>query len=101
MSSNQNVAGTIVNGRKCFESSEFVDKAEYGLRIISELISVHVECSALAAVLSRSLSQLASPVCTSNVMLPVVYRLTKKGNVLFNDTLNTFYLRLYGVRHMV
>ena len=22
------------------------------------------------------------------------------GNVLFNDTLNTFYLRLYGVRHM-
>ena len=24
-----------------------------------------------------------------------------KGNVLFNDTLNTFYLRLYGVRHMV
>ena len=25
----------------------------------------------------------------------------KKGSVLFNDTLNTFYLRLYGVRHMV
>ena len=25
----------------------------------------------------------------------------KKGNVLFNDALNTFYLRLYGVRHMV
>ena len=25
----------------------------------------------------------------------------KEGNVLFNDTLNTFYLRLYGVRHMV
>ena len=24
-----------------------------------------------------------------------------EGNVLFNDTLNTFYLRLYGVRHMV
>ena len=23
------------------------------------------------------------------------------GNVLFNDALNTFYLRLYGVRHMV
>ena len=22
----------------------------------------------------------------------------KEGNVLFNDTLNTFYLRLYGVR---
>ena len=23
------------------------------------------------------------------------------GDVLFNDALNTFYLRLYGVRHMV
>ena len=25
----------------------------------------------------------------------------KEGNVLFNDALNTFYLRLYVVRHMV
>ena len=25
----------------------------------------------------------------------------KEGNVLFNDVLNTFYLRLYGVKHMV
>ena len=25
----------------------------------------------------------------------------KEGNVLFNDVLNTFYLRLYGVRHIV
>ena len=25
----------------------------------------------------------------------------KEGNVLFNNTLNTFYLRLYGIRHMV
>ena len=24
-----------------------------------------------------------------------------QGNVLFNEALNTFYLRLYGVRHMV
>ena len=27
--------------------------------------------------------------------------LRKEGNVLFNDTLNTFYLWLYGIRHMV
>ena len=27
--------------------------------------------------------------------------LRKEGNVLFNDALNTFYLRLYGVRYMV
>ena len=25
----------------------------------------------------------------------------RESNVLFNDALNTFYLRLYGVRHMV
>ena len=25
----------------------------------------------------------------------------KEGNVLFNDALNTFYLRSYGVRYMV
>ena len=25
----------------------------------------------------------------------------KEGNVLFNDALNTFYVQLYGVRHMV
>ena len=25
----------------------------------------------------------------------------KEGNVLFNDALNAFYLRLYGVGHMV
>ena len=26
---------------------------------------------------------------------------TRERNVLFNDALNTFHLRLYGVRHMV
>ena len=25
----------------------------------------------------------------------------KEGNVLFKDALNTFYLQLYGIRHMV
>ena len=25
----------------------------------------------------------------------------KDGNVLLNDALNTFYLRLYGIRHMI
>ena len=25
----------------------------------------------------------------------------KEGNVLFNDTLNTFYLQFYGIRHMI
>ena len=30
-----------------------------------------------------------------------LHYIIKEGNVLFNDTLNTFYLWLYGVRHMV
>ena len=30
-----------------------------------------------------------------------VWENRKEGNVLFNDALNTFYLRLYGVGHMV
>ena len=30
-----------------------------------------------------------------------IYIYMGMGNVLFNDALNTFYLRLYGVRHMV
>ena len=24
---------------------------------------------------------------------------SKEGNVIFNDALNTFYLRIYGIRH--
>ena len=34
-------------------------------------------------------------------MAIVTSRVRKEGNVLFNDALNTFYLRLYGVRHIV
>ena len=43
---------------------------------------------------------------TEGIIIPLL----KKGhanerererNVLFNDALNTFYLRLYGIRHMV
>ena len=34
-------------------------------------------------------------------MVTLILVIRKEGYVLFNDTLNTFYLRLYGVRHMV
>ena len=38
----------------------------------------------------------------SNIWLRTILIVRRKeGNVLFNDALNTFYLRLYGVRHMV
>ena len=36
-----------------------------------------------------------------NSMLKLPSHGRKEGNVLFNDALNTFYLRLYGVGHMV
>ena len=29
-----------------------------------------------------------------------IFKYRKEGNVLFNDALNTFYLRLYGVIHI-
>ena len=32
-------------------------------------------------------------------MFFIIHR--KEGNILFNDALNTFYLRLYGIGHMV
>ena len=34
-------------------------------------------------------------------MTTEIARGRKEGNVLFNDALNTFYLRLYGVGNMV
>ena len=40
------------------------------------------------------------PLCLTPYTPPPLYG-TKEGNVLFNDVLNTFYLRLYSVRHMV
>ena len=39
--------------------------------------------------------------CFSNLSVALSTPSRKEGNVLFNDALNTFYLRLYGVRHMV
>ena len=38
-----------------------------------------------------------------SVVSPYLVEVTgrKEGNLLFNDALNTFYLRLYGIRHMV
>ena len=40
-------------------------------------------------------------VSLSDKLVFFLYWVKKEGNVLFNDALNTFYLRLYGVRHMV
>ena len=44
-----------------------------------------------------------NPLCNEKVSILVFTenKWRKEGNVLFNDALNTFYLRLYRVRHMV
>ena len=39
--------------------------------------------------------------CPRAKTLKYLFTNRKEGNVLFNDALNTFYLRLYGVEHMV
>ena len=41
------------------------------------------------------------PSVRSMYVICIIRQRRKKGNVLFNDTLNTFYLRLYDVIHMV
>ena len=41
------------------------------------------------------------PEYTAWIVWPLAAARRKEGNVLFNDVLNTFYLRLYGVGHMV
>ena len=51
----------------------------------------------------------ASMECCNSSSLDILYRKSailnysnsRKGNVLFNNTLNTFYLRLNGIGHMV
>ena len=39
----------------------------------------------------------------TNLMVIFILRtnITKEGNILFNDAHNTFYLRIYGIGHMV
>ena len=45
----------------------------------------------------------SSHITLTSIFLNLLFWLIKRkeGNILFNDALNTFYLRLYGVRHMV
>ena len=38
---------------------------------------------------------------SGSLIVPCIGSKERKGNVLFNDALNTFYLWLYGIRHIV
>ena len=56
-------------------------------------------CSSWQKILSKIGLQFSSKLKTESKGLFTENK--KEGNVLVNDTLNTFYLRLYGIRHMV
>ena len=51
-------------------------------------------------VLDKALYQLIKKWVLQPAGVLLIYK-RKEGNVLFNDALNTFYLWLYGIRHMV
>ena len=48
---------------------------------------------------AQSIRRLIAP--RADVLPRYYYLGRKEGNVLFNDALNTFYVRLYGIGHMV
>ena len=51
------------------------------------------------SLINISYFRVISLILDCKAVVPVMPRV--EGNVLFNDALDTFYLRLYGVRHMV
>ena len=61
------------------------------------------QCYQITTVQTTGLFSSQNRVTESNTrVLPISDDVGRKeGNDLFNDALNTFYLRLYGVRHMV
>ena len=60
------------------------------------VVAIHCKTALGVFIHSRRLVRRHSPRPVINIP-----RYKKEGNVLFNDALNTFYLRLYGVGHMV
>ena len=59
-------------------------------------IVLHANCCSLSTAIKLvTLSRFFSGI----VKTVINFELRKEGNVLFNDALNTFYLRLFGVTH--
>ena len=63
----------------------------------------YTSCGALAGMRNRSMGHTSETAQTKLVcvILMITKSQRKEGNVLFNDTLNTFYFWLYGIKHMV
>ena len=60
-----------------------------------------VKCRVIVIVINITKSELIRTMLIINIigLFFLTIKGRKEGNVLFNDALNTFYLRLYGVRH--
>ena len=58
-------------------------------------------CLICAAIFELLITKRHLVSCLCIKFCDVGVRQRKEGNVLFNDALNTFYLQLYGVGHMV
>ena len=67
------------------------------------LLDCNVICTNDLINLSNHIVRMNERLTTTEHKIHRLLGVTQKGfgNVLFNDALNTFYLRLYGVRHMV
>ena len=81
---------------------------------ISQTLHNTMECSAIHVAMPQEDAEVSAVVDSSGAHADQMYpidvllgfnlanwRKGKEGNVLFNDVLNTFYLRLYGVTYMV
>ena len=56
--------------------------------------------SRIAHLKTKQKKHIQNPIVDEVRLIPILCG-RKEGNALFNDALNTFYLRLYGVGHMV
>ena len=72
-------------------------QAELDISLVVGVLHPHLQ--RVQAVLD--LHDLTVPLLDLNQNKQTTLRGERERNVLFNDTLNTFYLQLYGVRHMV
>ena len=71
--------------------------------ITFKIIIIYIIIIIIIIIIMMLMMIIITVITTTRTKITAKYNCTqwKEGNVLFNDALNTFYLRLYGVRHMV
>ena len=69
--------------------------------ILNNMYSIYTMLSEMGCIENGTLSKLSKRYNRNGLCSGVEQTVERERDVLFNDALNTFYLRLYGVRHMV